>query len=362
MKKKFLIVTNHSYMLWQFRRELIVELLKQGEVVISTPFVGHEDDFIAMGCRCIPTEIDRRGINPLKDFKLYWFYRKLLKRERPDMVITYSIKPNIYAGYACRSLNIPYVVNVQGLGTAFQKSVISQVVTFMYKIALGGARTCLFENDANADEFVNRKIIKKKNKTVLHGAGVNLDYYPVQPYPKEENGIHFLFLGRIMSEKGVDELFAAACALKDQYGDKVVFDLVGFFEDEYKETVEKLTEENIVCFHGFQTDPRPYYAAAHCVVVPSYHEGMCNVLLEGAATGRTLIASDIPGCRESIDEGVNGFLCRKKDVESLRSCMERFMSLTTAQRKNMGVSGRHKMEREFDRDQVVQSTLTIIGE
>ena len=362
MKKKFLIVTNHSYMLWQFRRELIVELLKQGEVVISTPFVGHEDDFIAMGCRCLDTTIDRRSLNPIKDFKLYCFYQRLLKKEQPNIVITYSIKPNIYMGYACRTLHIPYVVNVQGLGTAFQKKIISQVVTFMYKKALDKAKTCFFENEANAVEFINRGIIGEDGKTVLHGAGVNLDYYPMRPYPDENDGVHFLFLGRIMSEKGVDELFAAARALKGQYGDKIVFDLVGFFEDEYKEIVEKLVEENIVCFHGFQTDPRPYYAAAHCVVVPSYHEGMCNVLLEGAATGRTLIASDIPGCRESIDEGVNGFLCRKKDVESLRSCMERFMSLTTMQRKNMGVSGRRKMEREFDREQVVQSTLTIIGE
>ena len=348
-------------MLWQFRRELIVELLKQGEVVISTPFVGHEDDFIAMGCRCIPTEIDRRGINPLKDFKLYWFYRKLLKRERPDMVITYSIKPNIYAGYACRSLNIPYVVNVQGLGTAFQKSVISKVVTFMYKIALGGARTCLFENDANADEFVNRKIIKKKNKTVLHGAGVNLDYYPIQPYPKEENGIHFLFLGRIMKEKGVDELFAVARIMKEKYGNKVVFDLVGFFEDEYKGKVEELIADNVVCFHGFQVNPRPYYASAHCVVVPSYHEGMCNVLLEGAATGRALIASDIPGCREAIDNGVNGFLCKKMDVESLLYCMECFVALDAGKREKMGKTGRYKMQREFDKGVVVKETLMTLG-
>ncbi|MDD6072415.1 MAG: glycosyltransferase family 4 protein [Clostridiales bacterium] len=358
---KFLIITNHSYMLWQFRRELITELQKHGEVVISMPFVGHEDDFKAMGCRCINTELDRRSINPVTDLKLYSFYKKLLKKELPDMVITYSIKPNIYAGYACRRMGIPYCVNVQGLGTAFQKEPIATIVTLMYRTAIKKAKTVFFENEANAAEFVNRKITPRSQQTILHGAGVNTEYYSQEPYPSEDDGIHFLFLGRIMKEKGVDELFEAAKRIKAKYGDRVVFDLVGFFEDEYKDVVEQLEKDGVVVFHGFQPDPKPYYAMSHCVVLPSYHEGMSNVLLEAASIGRPLITTDIPGCREAVDEGVNGFLCKKMDTEGLVECMEKFLQLDENQRKEMGNAGSRKMLEEFDKKKVVQETIQAIN-
>lgn len=357
---KFLIITNHSYMLWQFRRELIAQLQTRGEVVISMPFVGHEDDFQAMGIRCIHTDVDRRGINPKTDLKLYHTYKALLKAERPDMVVTYSIKPNIYAGFACRQLHIPYCVNVQGLGTAFQKEPIATVVTMMYKTALKKAKTVFFENQVNAEEFVKRGIVPASQETILNGAGVNLDVYKQQPYPSEEDGIHFLFLGRIMKEKGIDELFEAAKNLKKKYGDKIQFDLVGFFEDEYKETVEQLAADGVVKFHGFQSDPKPFYAKSHCVVLPSYHEGMSNVLLEAAATGRALIASDIPGCREAVDDGVNGYLCKKMDYASLESCLERFMTLHANAHCEMGIQGRQKMENEFDKNTVVEKTVAAI--
>lgn len=357
---KYLVITNHSYMLWQFRKELIAELQKYGEVVISMPFVGHEEDFKTMGCRCIETAIDRRGINPMTDIKLYVFYKKLLKAEKPDMVITYSIKPNVYAGFACRQMKIPYCVNVQGLGTAFQKEPVASIVTMMYRIAVKKAKTVFFENKANAAEFVKRKIMAASRQTLLHGAGVNMEYYEKQPYPNEEEGIRFLFLGRIMKEKGVDELFEAAKRIRKKYKDQVIFDLVGFFEDEYKEVVEQLEKDGVVTFHGFQEEPRPYYAKSHCVVLPSYHEGMSNVLLEAASTGRALITTDIPGCHEAVEDGVNGFLCKKMDAESLYDCMERFLALNREDREKMGMEGHQKMEREFDKNLVVSETIKAI--
>lgn len=357
---KFLIITNHSYMLWRFRRELIAQLQTHGEVVISMPFVGHEDDFASMGCRCIHTDIERRGINPITDFKLYKVYKKLIKKECPDMVITYSIKPNIYAGFICRMMKIPYCANVQGLGTAFQKEPIATVVTIMYKLALKEAKTVFFENEFNAREFVERKIVPASQQTVLKGAGINLDTYIQEPYPSEDEGIHFLYLGRIMREKGIDELFAAARNIKRKYGKKVIFDLVGFFEDEYKETVEKLEAQDIVKFHGFQSDPNPFYKMSHCVVLPSYHEGMSNVLLEAAATGRAVITSDIPGCREAVDDGVNGYLHAKQSAEELEQCIEKFLLLHTREREQMGVNGRRKMETEFDKKMVVEESEAAI--
>lgn len=281
--KKILVITNHSYMLWRFRRELIQELMKESEMIISTPFVGHEEDFAAMGCRMIETPVDRRGINPATDFQLYKNYVKILKTEQPDLVITYSIKPNVYAGYACRRLHIPYCVNVQGLGTAFQKAGLAQIVTAMYKIALKKARTVFFENERNAKLFLDKKIVTKQQTCILHGAGINLEHHAYQPYP-ENDAIHFLYLGRIMKEKGMDELFGAIRKLYETSDQKIVLDLVGFFEDSYKEATEKLVEDGIAVFHGFQADPRPYYAKADCIVLPSYYEGMSNVLLEAAAT------------------------------------------------------------------------------
>lgn len=357
---KYMVITNHSYMLWQFRRELIDELLKQGEVVISMPFVGHEDDFAAMGCRCIETEVDRRGINPAKDIKLYRTYKRLLKQEKPDMVITYSIKPNIYGGYACKRLGIPYCVNVQGLGTAFQKEPIASVVTVMYRTALKRARTVFFENRGNANEFLQRNILKESSITVLNGAGVNLERFVYTDYPCANQPIRFLFLGRIMKEKGVDELFGAAEKLKQEYADRVQFDLVGFFEDTYKDRVEQLERDGVVVFHGFQSDPIPFYQQANCVVLPSYHEGMSNVLLEAAATGRPLITSNIPGCQEAVVDGVSGYLCPKQSAQRLYEAMRRFVKLSYEQQRQMGQAGRKHVEKVFDKKKVVAQTLECV--
>lgn len=354
-KKKIMVITNHSYMLWQFRRELIRKLQEDYDVIISTPFVGHEDDFAAMGCTMIETDVDRRGINPKTDLKLYLTYRRLLKEHHPDKVITYSIKPNVYAGYACRRMKIPYCVNVQGLGTAFQKKGLREIVIRMYKMALKKAGTVYFENTGNAKLFLQERIIRRDQVCLLKGAGVNLKYYDYQNYP-ENDKVHFLYLGRIMKEKGMDELFTSAKELQRK-DVPFVLDLVGFFEDEYKEQIDKLVDAGIAVFHGFQEDPRPYYAMADCIVLPSYHEGMSNVLLEAAATGRPLITSNIPGCREAVDDGKSGFLCEVKDWNDLYRKMDKITQMSRAEREIMGVYGRDKMMREFDKDEVIKKTI-----
>lgn len=356
---KILIITNHSYMLYRFRLELIQELMKEHEVVLSMPFVGHEEDFQALGLRCIKTDVDRRGINPATDMKLFRTYQKLLKEECPDLVITYSIKPNIYGGLACRMAGIPYCANVQGLGTAFQRKGLAQFVTVLYKLALGKAKTVFFENNANAEEFCRRKIIPAEKETVLPGAGINLEKYPYVAYPENE-AVHFLYLGRIMKEKGMDELFTAMRRLRGKYGAGVVLDIVGFYDDDYKAQVEQLTGEGIAVFHGFQSDPLPYYAAADCVVLPSYHEGMSNVLLEAAAIGRPVITSDIPGCREAVKDGRTGFLCKPRDADRLYEQMCRMAAASFVERQAMGRAAHEKMAREFEKQLVVKKTLSAL--
>lgn len=357
---KILMITNHSYMLYRFRLELIQALMKQHEVVLSMPFVGHEDDFQALGLRCIETDVDRRGINPATDLKLLCTYRKLLKQERPDLVITYSIKPNIYGGLACRMAGIPYFANVQGLGTAFQRKGLAQFVTVLYRLALGKAKTVFFENEANAAEFCRRGILAPEKETVLPGAGINLERFPYVAYPENE-AVHFLYLSRIMKEKGMDELFAAMRRLRETHGDGVVLDIVGFYDDAYYEAqVEQLVAEGIAVYHGFQSDPLPYYAAADCVVLPSYHEGMSNVLLEAAATGRPVITSDIPGCREAVDEGTTGFLCKVRDTDSLYTQMARMAAVSVSDRRAMGQAAHEKMVQEFDKHRVVEKTVSAL--
>lgn len=357
---KILIATNHSYMLYRFRRELIEALMREHEVILSMPFVGHEDDFKAMGLRCIDTKLDRRSVDPVKDIRLVKAYRAMLDEIAPDIVITYSIKPNIYMGSACKARGIPYFTNVQGLGTAFEKPVLSSVVTAMYRGALSRAEKVFFENTENANFFTERKIVSPERVCVLPGAGINLAEYPYLPM-RDDGVCSFLFLGRIMKEKGCDEFFAAARALKNELGSKVEFDVVGFYEDAYKEMVDQLVSDGIIKFHGFQTNVHPYYEAAGCVVLPSYHEGMSNVLLEGAATGRALITSDIPGCREAVEDGVGGYLCRVRDAEGLTAAMRTFALSSFERQAQMGRSAREHVEREFDKQTVVAKTLEYIG-
>ena len=357
---RILIATNHSYMFYRFRKELVEALMQEHEAILSTPFVGHEDDLQAMGLRCIDTEIDRRSINPLKDMKLLKTYRKMLDEIQPDLVITYSIKPNIYMGSACKAKGIPYVTNVQGLGTAFEKPVLSSVVSVMYRSALRKAGTVFFENEENAQFFLHKNIISARQMKVLPGAGINLNEYPYVPM-KNDGVCSFLFVGRIMKEKGVDEFFAAAKTIKAEFGEKVAFDVVGFYEDAYKEAVDQLVDDGVINFHGFQTDVHPFYEAADCVVLPSYHEGMSNVLLEGAATGRALITSDIPGCHEAVEDGVSGYLCPAQDAEALMNFFREFANKTHSEQEQMGRCGRALIERKFDERIVVAQTMNGLG-
>ena len=369
-KKKILIITNHSYMLYQFRKELIEQLMKEYDVVLSMPFVGHEDDFAAMGCKCVETDVDRRGINPVTDFKLLQFYNKIISDEKPDKVITYSIKPNIYAGLVCRHRKIPYYANVQGLGTAFQKELLAKFVGILYKTAFRKVRAVFFENEGNAREFISRKLVSEDKIVVLNGAGINLEHYMYTPISSRQGDeknevsgdrkIHFLYLGRIMKEKGIDELFTAMRRLHEEYGDRVVLDIVGFFEDEYKNEIEKMVEDGIAVFHGFQEETRPYYVTADCVVLPSYHEGMSNVLLEASAIGRPVITSDIPGCREAVEDGKSGYLCEVKNAEMLFEKMKLMVDKRVEEREKMGKCARKRMEELFDKKKIVEQTVEII--
>lgn len=354
---QILILANHSGGLYDFRKDLIAELKTHASVAVAVPHNDRWDELNGLADRVIELPVDRRGMNPLHDGKLFRQYRAILGEIKPDLVLTYTIKPNIYGGLACRMAHIPYAVNITGLGSAIENGGwLKKFVLALYRPALKGARVVFFENAGNRDTLAATGVVSKGRDVVLHGAGVNLEDYPCQPYP-QEGPVHFLFVGRVMHEKGVDELFAAAKRMKQQYGEQVEFHMVGSFEEAYKPVMDQLEQAGVVKYHGYQSDMKPFYAMAGCVVLPSYHEGMSNVLLEAAASGRPLITSDIPGCREAVENGVSGYLCPAKDADALYEAMRRFAALSVEQRSQMGRCGRERMEQQFSKTAVVAETI-----
>lgn len=356
--KRILVLANNDVGLYRFRKDLLAALLGAGhEVYISLPDGGFVSELVQLGCRFIDTPIERRGMNPIHDSKLFHQYRAILKEVKPDLVLTYTIKPNIYGGLACRMAHIPYAVNITGLGSAIENGGwLKKFVLALYKPALKGARAIFFENTGNRDTLAATGVVPRGRDAVLNGAGVNLDDYPYQSYP-QEGPVRFLFVGRVMREKGVDELFAAAKRMKQEYGDGVEFHIVGSFEEGYKPLMDELEQAGVVKYHGYQSDMKRFYAMASCVVLPSYHEGMSNVLLEAAASGRPLITSDISGCREAVEDGVSGYLCPAKDANALYEAMQRVMELSVEQRSEMGCRGRERMEQQFSKTAVVTETI-----
>lgn len=266
---KVLILANHYNTLRIFRRELLIKMASLGhEVVVSIPPCEEENrkTLESYGTRVVFTEMERRGTNPLQDLALLRAYRKLLKQEKPDKVVTYTIKPNVYGGLACKLAHIPYYANVTGLGSAFQgHGKMRKLVSFLYKHSLNRADRIFFENVGNRDTLVNDGVVRMEQTVVLPGAGVNLTEFAPAPYPESEEPLRFLFVGRIMQEKGVDEYFEAIRRLRQQHLN-TEFDFIGWYEDNYEAQVKEMEAEGLIRFHGFQLEVKPFIRDAHCVV------------------------------------------------------------------------------------------------
>lgn len=359
-----LIICNCASGLEVFRGMLIRELKKEGNTVCAiVPSADTQKEWIAekqieeMGCRLIRIPMERRGMNPLHDLKLLISFVRVIKQERPDLVITYTIKPNTYGGIACRLCHVPYAANVTGLGTAFQNDgLLRKFVTILYKVALRKANVVFFENAENQQVFLDTGMIRKEQACLLNGAGVDLERFSYKPYPGDQSETRFLFIGRVMKEKGVDELFAAMRLLQKD-GVRCSLDVLGGFDEDYSAVIEAYEQEGWLRYHGYQKDVRPFIANCHCFVLPSWHEGMANTNLECAASGRPVITSNIHGCLEAVEDGVTGFLCEKQNVDSLFETMKRFCGLTKEQRETMGLAGRKRMEAVFDKRKVVEETI-----
>ncbi|TCT12859.1 galacturonosyltransferase [Natranaerovirga pectinivora] len=351
---KILVLANNDIGLYKFRKELIEELLKGNDVYISLPEGEYVKKLIDLGCRFIDTKISRRGTNPITDFKLMIRYKKILKKIKPDVVLTYTIKPNIYGGMMCRLAKTSYIPNVTGLGTAVGNSGVLQSITIaLYKLAFKNACCVFFQNKENA-EFINGKGIIKGKQKIIPGSGVNLDYYDVLDYPEEEN-INFLFISRVMKQKGIDQYLDAAKYITEKYSN-TKFHILGFCEEAYEKKLKDMHDRGIIQYHGMQSDVRKFYKVSHCTIHPTYYpEGMSNVLLESAACGRPIITTNRSGCREIVEDGINGYVVEQQNSQDLIEKIEDFLKLSYEEKKVMGLSGRAKVEKEFDRQIVVRA-------
>ncbi len=357
-KPRILILANSSGGLASFRSELIRKLMETYEVAAAVPMGNRVDELNALGCRLIEVRMERRGLNPISDYSLFRQFKAIIRREKPALVITYTIKPNIYGCLAARMARVPYAANVTGLGTAFERGgMLKRLVVTLYKVSLRKAKVVFFENAENCGIFTREGIIPEEKTCVLSGAGVNLEKYSPLPYPEGEHPIRFLFMGRVMREKGVEELFEAFRHLRAD-GCDCVLDMLGNSEENYKDRIAACEAEGWLKYHGFQTDVRPFIRDAHCFVLPSWHEGMANTNLECAASARPIITSDIPGCREAVVDGVSGLLCKPKDADSLYAALKRMAETPSEQRERMGKESRRHMEENFDKRRVVQTTVS----
>lgn len=357
LMKKVLVLTNSSGGLYDFRGEFIEALCAEYEVWVSVPDDVKGMELEAAGCHLIETPINRRGINPLEDLKLYRAYVKMMKEIGPDLVVTYTIKPNVYGGFAAGMRKIPYIATITGLGGAFDRTgPLLKLIVGMYRAGLKRAACVFFQNEENRGIFRSMGIAGKKERMVM-GSGVNLEKHKFEPYPVREK-THFLFVGRVMKERGILEYIEAAQRL---HSDRVFFDIMGYCDEDYQELLDDLDKEGVITQIGFHTQVHAYLAAADAIVVASFHEGMSNALIEGAATGRPVIASNISGCREAFEEGVTGFGFTPGNSEELIAAMKKFLALSTEEREEMGRRGREKMEREFDRKLVTAAYMDEAG-
>lgn len=353
---KILIIANSSIGLAKFRRELLEELQKKHDIYIATKCDECVEEIQEKVKKIIEVPMERRGTNLNQEWKIFKKYCELINDIKPDFIIAYTIKPNIYGGLAARLKKIPYAANITGLGTAFQKEGwLKKSIIILYRMALKKAKIVFFENHDNQQIFINYGIVKPENSWVLNGAGVNLQRFSYKDYPPDGK-INFLFMGRVMREKGIDELFEAMVHLHKEIN-TASLTLLGEYEEDYNERVCELSKKGIINYIGWVSDVKPYIEKCMCIVLPSYHEGMSNTLLECAAMGRPIIASNISGCKETFTEGVSGFGVKVKDAQDLYEKMKLFCMLSHEEKRQMGKASRRHVEKAFDKKEIVQTTI-----
>lgn len=364
------ILTNDDDDIYCFRKELIEEIINAGyEMLISCPDGEKFELMQHIEYRYDNPVIDRRGTNIVADAKLFIHYFGLFIKNKPSVVLTYTAKPNVYAGLAAFLLGIPVISNVTGFGSVLNESGLKQkLIMSLFKFAFRRSACVMFQNSTNMKLAEETGMVKGEHR-LIPGSGVNTDRYPLQPYPDGGNGkegekVVFNYIGRILHDKGVDDYMEAAKRIKAEYPN-TEFNMLGFIEPtemHYKDILAELEEKDIVKYRGSLKDIKPFVAASHATIHPStYGEGMSNVLLESASSGRPIISTDNPGCQETFIDGETGFIYHGGDVDALCEQIKKFLAMPNEERKSMGEKGREYIKSNFSRDIVIKAYLEKIN-
>ncbi|MCF6117293.1 glycosyltransferase family 4 protein [Mesorhizobium muleiense] len=364
---KVVLSVNTSWNVVNFRSGLIKALHSRGyEVSVVAPKDDHSAKVTDLGCRYIAIEMDNAGMSPFRDLHLAWSYWRIIRQERPNVFIGFTIKPNIFGSVSAYLNGVPVINNISGLGTAFVRGgVLRKLVQSMYRCALYRSKLVFFQNDDDRVLFVDEGIVREEQTLLLPGSGVNLDHFsPTVDEMPRLNGVVFILVARLLWDKGVGEFVEAARLVREKVP-TARFQLLGFLDVENRTAVprnriEQWVDEGLVEFLGSTDDVRPFLQAADCVVLPSYREGTPRSLLEGGAMAKPLIATNVPGCKEVVDHAENGFLCRPRDAEDLASKMIEFAAMDYPSRISMGQKSRRKIEKKFSETIVIEKYLSAI--
>jgi glycosyltransferase involved in cell wall biosynthesis len=366
-KMKVVIALNTAWNLLNFRAGLIKAMLAEGhEVVAVAPHDEYADRVRALGCRFVALPMDNQGTNPLRDTLLWWRYRRLLKTLRPDVFLGFTVKPNVYGSLAARSLGIAVINNIAGLGSVFNKNNwLTALVRRLYRLALSGSAKVFFQNQDDLDAFVAQGLVNPRVVGLLPGSGVDLTKFQPVPNRPEDGRVVFLLIARMLWDKGVGEYVQAAAALKAQHPN-AEFALLGFLDAQNPTAIGRAqmddwVSQGAVSYWGVSDDVRQALAKVDVVVLPSYREGTPRTLLEAAAMAKPLVTTNAVGCRDVVDEGVNGYLCEVANAPDLARAMGQMLALTPEERHAMGQQGRLKVERFYDERFVVYQYLGVLS-
>ena len=366
---KVVICLNTAWNLLNFRAGLIRAMVAQGhEVVAVAPYDQYAPGLAALGCRFVPLPMDNQGTHPGRDVVLLWRFWRLLQRERPDVFLGYTVKPNVYGSLAAGFLGIPVINNIAGLGAVFIKDGwLVRLVRGLYRVALHRSSKVFFQNDDDRQLFIAGRLVSRHVTGLLPGSGIDLVRFsvPVAPEPSAApRPFRFLLIARMLRDKGVVEFVEAAKVLRARWPE-VQCCLLGFVDVQNPAAISRAemdawVAQGVVTYLGVSDDVRTEIAAADCIVLPSYREGTPRTLLEAAAMGRPIVTTDAVGCREVVADGLNGYLCKVRDASDLADKMQRMLLLSPEERREMGRQGRLKVEREFDEQIVIQKYLGAI--
>lgn len=363
-----IITDNTTWSISNFRLPLVKCLLESGyQVTLLAPIGEYSEQLESIGCNIVDLTLDRKGLSPIGNFKLFLRMRRVFKQKEPDVVLSYTVKNNIFGALAASSLRIPFIPNITGLGTSFLSGGSLQAfVELLYKFSFRKIRVVFFQNTDDRDHFVRNNLVTPIQSRVVPGSGIDVDRFKSELYPKNSEKVVFLFIGRLLRDKGIYEFVGAAQEVIKTHPN-AVFKILGSIDTAntsgvHREVLENWINEGVIEYIGVTSDVRPFIRRANCIVLPSYREGAPRTLIEAACMARPLIATDVPGCRSVVEHGENGILCDARSTTSLVAAIKAFLNLSHEDQSAMGRSGRAKVQREFDSSIISNEYLRAINE